>query len=320
MSQRSLNTIFLTVILLIIVGLTPHYAPRVKLLPRENPHLTQEWRSVENPLEVEPADPFAAPVPDDPFATSGPDLPANNAIQRYARSVNLNWYNMSKLAIVKGLFFTLFIGLGSAVLIILGGLVLGVFLGSTGYVHRWQRTTTHIRTLLNATDIIPRYFIVIILIQFGRNLPELWKFVYYLLVFAVVQLPEAVKIFELETRQICAKPFFTMARTVGATVRRLIGDYILVLAKPKYVSQFLKYVLYTLFMESALSFLQIGFTLENFFRYKVYTLGYILGRLLRENLTWSDFATGFPVLLATVLILGTVILINTFLARSRRYA
>ncbi|MCF7802154.1 MAG: ABC transporter permease subunit [Candidatus Marinimicrobia bacterium] len=319
MSQRALNTVFLAFVILLIVGLTPHYAPRVKLLPRENPHLIQEWRSIENPLQTEPDNPFPATPADDPFAS--PEGPATNTtIQRHAQSVNLNWYNLSKLAILKGLFFTLFIGLGSATLIIFGGLVLGVFMGSTGYVHRAQRTAQHVRTLFNATDIIPRYFIVIILIQFGRNLPEVWKFIYYLLVFAVVQLPEAVKIFELETRQICAKPFFSMARTVGATVRRLIGDYILVLAKPKYVSQFLKYALYTLFMESALSFLQIGFTLENFFRYKVYTLGYILGRLLRENLTIADFATGFPVLLATALILGIVIILNAFLARRHHYA
>jgi len=318
MHQRAMNSMLLGVIVLLILGLTPHYAPTVKLLPRENPYLTQDWRTGEELDALEPADPFATGT----VTPSGNgDVADKNAkIQRLAQSVNLNWYNLARLSIVKGFFFTLFIGLGTAVLIIFSGLGLGVFLGSAGYVHRAQRLSSHIRMLLSATDIIPRYFIVIILVQFGRNLPEHWKFIFYMLVFTLVQLPEAAQIFELETRQICRKPFFTMAKTVGATVRRLLMNYILVLAQPKYIAQFLKYALYTLFMESALSFLQIGFTLENFFRFKVYTLGYVLGLLLRENLSYANFATAFPIALATLLILAVVILLNTLLSRKRSYA
>lgn len=317
MRQRTINSILLGIIVLLILGLTPYYAQRVKLLPRENPNLNQDWRTGEQAESVASDDPFAMVNSNQPIENG--DLIGNAQVQQFARSVNLNWYNLSGLAILKGFFFTLFIALSTGLLIIFSGLGVGVFLGSVGYVHSAQRLTSHVRTLLSATDIIPRYFIVIILIQFGRNLPEIWKFIFYLLVFTLAQLPEAVQIFELETRQICRKPYFTMAKTVGATVRRLIRNYILVLAEPKYIAQFLKYALYTLFMESALSFLQIGFSLENFFRYKVYTLGYVLGRLLRENLNYGNFATGFPVFLCTALILGVVIFLNTLLSRKRAY-
>lgn len=317
MRQQTINSILLSIIVLLILGLTPYYAPAVKLLLRQNPYLTQDWRTGEQMDAQEPADPFTTNTTTPPANGDAAEIAE---IHRLAQSVNLNWYNLARLSIVKGFFFTLFIGLGTGVLIIFAGLGLGVFLGSVGYVHRAQRLAAHIRTLIQATDIIPRYFIVIILIQFGRNLPEAWKFIFYLLVFTLVQLPEAAQIFELETRQICQKPYFTMAKTVGATVRRLLVNYILMLAQPKYIAQFLKYTLYTLFMESALSFLQIGFTLENFFRVKIYTLGYVLGLLLRENLSYGSFATAFPIALATILILGVVILLNMLLSRKRSYA
>ncbi len=314
--QRTFNSLMIGVVLLFIVGLTPFYAPRVKLHSRDNPVLNQDWRNPEAGASPGANNPFAelaAKVPDNRTNSPG------TAVARLAKSVNLNWYNLSKLAVLKGLFFTLFIGLGAGALIMLGGIVLGVFLGSLGYVHHAQRSVGHVHGFLKATDIIPRYFIVIILFQFGRNFPEAWKFITYLLVLAVVQLPEAAQIVELETRQVCQRPFFTMALTIGVTLRRLIRNYILTLSQPRYVTQFLKYVLYTLFVESALSFLQIGFTLDNFFRYKVYSLGYILGRLLRENLDYYNFPAGFPVVLITVLILIIVVSLNTVLARRGAY-
>ena len=218
------------------------------------------------------------------------NTPALNRLAKFKYATYVNLMNFDLRVLLKAAFYSFLIPLTGMMMVGLLGIPAGILLGYARN-RSWKEVISS--AFISPFDIIPKFFLLAVILSLLRfSSIYQWDGLYLLIyigVFALLHLPEFVKMISLYVEEVKLKNYYIIGEVMGIGFLRKIIVYIAKNIKYKIVVECIRIFISILFLEAALSY--FGFGVPTKRSLYVLTLGQIINKYtVTLNFLSSDWS------------------------------